>query len=255
MFVKQKIGFLFLLLIPLIVGILVAGCAYGIWHKVRRGETVSSLSSLYGVSETKIRDINDLENGDEVPPGDPIFIPYVFEVKSSRSAAAGPSTAAHSGTSSKPRPKPIRTASSKPPPPVVKPKPAPQPKPKVTPGMFTWPLRGQVTSKFGKRGSQDHQGIDISAPEGTSIVASAAGKVIYSDDSIRGYGNMVIVKHQGPYATVYSHNSRNLVEEGDIVEQGQKIAEVGSTGRASGPHLHFEIRANNKATDPLPFLP
>jgi lipoprotein NlpD len=248
LFVKDKIVYRYLILILVTTGLMVNGCAYGIWHKVRRGENVSSLASLYGVSANKIRDINDLENGDEVPPGDPIFIPYVFETKTARAVSSAPSSPRAT------RPQSTRTATRKPPP-SAKPPASPRPKPKATPDLFTWPLRGKVTSGFGKRGSQNHQGLDIAAPTGTSIVAAASGKVIYSGDSIRGYGNMVIIKHQGVYATVYSHNSRNLAEEGDIVEKGQKIAEVGSTGRASGPHLHFEIRINNKATDPAAYLP
>ena len=99
-----------------------------------------------------------------------------------------------------------------------------------------------------------HQGIDISTPFGTPIKASNAGKVIYSNNGIKGYGNLIILRHSEEYVTVYAHNQVNLVEEGTWAEKGQIIGKVGQTGRATGPHLHFEIRKNNKALDPFLFL-
>ena len=104
------------------------------------------------------------------------------------------------------------------------------------------------------RGSGFHDGIDIAAPEGTPILAIEAGEVIYSDQ-LRGYGNMVILRHAGGIVSVYAHNESNLVREGQSVVRGEVVARVGSTGRVSGPHLHFEIRRNNAALDPLRYLP
>lgn len=120
--------------------------------------------------------------------------------------------------------------------------------------VFVWPVKGKITSKFGRRGETFHDGIDISASEGTPIRSVGKGEVIYSDQ-LRGYGNLIIVRHPGGFASVYSHNRRNLVREGQRVDQGEVIGEVGSTGRVSGPHLHFEIRKNNVARDPLYYLP
>ncbi len=100
-----------------------------------------------------------------------------------------------------------------------------------------------------------HEGVDISAPKGTGVLAADDGKVVYSDNSIRGYGNMIIIKHAGKLTTVYAHNRVNLVDTGDFVKKGQKIAEVGATGRASGPHLHFEVRIGEKPVDPEFYLP
>ncbi len=114
---------------------------------------------------------------------------------------------------------------------------------------------GTLTSRYGPRGRRIHKGIDIGAKPGTPIYAAAAGTVVYSDDKQRGYGNLVILKHAGGWATVYAHNRRNLVDEGDTVRQGAPIAEVGSTGRSTGPHLHFEVRRRGKAVDPLKQLP
>jgi len=119
---------------------------------------------------------------------------------------------------------------------------------------FIWPIEGKVSDVFEEVEDRRHQGIDISSPLGTPIRASHNGMVIYSNNTIKGYGNMIILRHSEEYVTVYAHNQVNLVEEGTWVEKGQFIGKVGQTGRASGPHLHFEIRKNNKTLDPMLFL-
>ena len=119
---------------------------------------------------------------------------------------------------------------------------------------FIWPIEGKVSDVFEEVEDRRHQGIDISSPLGTPIRASHNGMVIYSNNTIKGYGNMIILRHSEEYVTIYAHNQVNLVEEGTWVEKGQFIGKVGQTGRASGPHLHFEIRKNNKTLDPMLFL-
>ncbi len=119
---------------------------------------------------------------------------------------------------------------------------------------FIWPVSGSINSAFGPRGSSFHDGIDIAAPEGTPIRAIESGEVIYSDQ-LRGYGNIVILRHADGFVSVYAHNQSNLVREGQRIARGEVVARVGSTGRVTGPHLHFEIRRNNSAQDPLRYLP
>jgi murein DD-endopeptidase MepM/ murein hydrolase activator NlpD len=119
---------------------------------------------------------------------------------------------------------------------------------------FIWPVEGKVSDVFEEAERKKHQGIDISSPLGTPIRASNAGRVLYSNNTIKGYGNLIILRHSEEYVTIYAHNEVNLVEEGTWAEKGQIIGKVGQTGRASGPHLHFEVRKNNKAMDPLLFL-
>jgi murein DD-endopeptidase MepM/ murein hydrolase activator NlpD len=121
-------------------------------------------------------------------------------------------------------------------------------------GKFLWPVTGTVNSGFGPRGASFHDGIDIGAPEGTPVRVIEDGEVIYSDQ-LRGYGNIVIVRHAEGLVSVYAHNETNLAHQGQNVSRGETIARVGSTGRVTGPHLHFEIRQNNTAQDPLRFLP
>ncbi|MBI3599116.1 MAG: M23 family metallopeptidase [Nitrospinae bacterium] len=130
-----------------------------------------------------------------------------------------------------------------------------KPSVKVERGYFIWPLKGKLTSGFGFRSKRKHDGIDIAAPKGTNIFAAADGKVIFSGWGPTGYGKLVIVKHSNKYVTVYAHNYKNFTENGQTVKKGEKIALVGDTGRATGPHLHFELRVNRIPVDPLPFLP
>jgi murein DD-endopeptidase MepM/ murein hydrolase activator NlpD len=116
-----------------------------------------------------------------------------------------------------------------------------------------WPADGVVTSGFGKRWGRMHEGIDIAAPIGTPIWAAAAGTVIHAG-WLSGYGSLVVVDHGNGLATAYAHASAILVVLGQQVSQGETIALVGSTGHSTGPHLHFEVRINGVAVDPLLYL-
>ncbi|MEW6242884.1 MAG: M23 family metallopeptidase [Bacillota bacterium] len=119
-------------------------------------------------------------------------------------------------------------------------------------GSFVWPLSGTITSGFGWRRSGFHSGIDIAAPVGSPIVAADSGTVIYSGWH-GNYGLCVMIDHGGGKVTLYGHNSQNLVKVGDVVQKGQVIAKVGSTGRSTGPHVHFEVRVDGKAVNPINF--
>lgn len=121
---------------------------------------------------------------------------------------------------------------------------------------FLWPVDGgKISSFYGWRSStRFHDGIDIMGPSGTKIFASKSGQVIYSNNKIRGYGNMIVIRHNQGFHTVYSHNKVNKVKKGDIVSQGDVIALLGNTGHSSGPHLHFEIRKGKYSKDPLKYL-
>jgi len=121
---------------------------------------------------------------------------------------------------------------------------------------FSWPVaKSAVSSLYGPRWGRVHEGIDIAAPTGTPVRAARAGKVIYAQNGIRGYGKLVIIRHSPNFATVYAHLSRIGVRSGDFVERGKVIGKVGMTGRATSPHLHFEIRHRRASVDPLLYLP
>jgi murein DD-endopeptidase MepM/ murein hydrolase activator NlpD len=121
---------------------------------------------------------------------------------------------------------------------------------------LSWPLKAvQITSRFGKRGGDFHEGVDLRARQGTPVFAAQSGTVLYAGSKLRGYGWMVVIGHRKGVATVYAHNSKIFVKKGQKVIQGMKIALSGKTGRARGPHLHFEVRSGTKAIDPLKVLP
>ncbi len=121
---------------------------------------------------------------------------------------------------------------------------------------FQWPLKqNQITDYFGWRKKRLHEGIDLRARTGTPVFASASGEVIYAARTIRNFGRMVVVDHGQGWSSVYAHLSKMLVRVGQHVEQGQKIGLAGRSGRASGAHLHFEIRKEADPLDPLLLLP
>lgn len=199
----------------------------GIYHQVRRGENLYRIGKAYGVSHTELARTNGISDAARLEIGQRLFIPG-----GKRTLPVNVIT-------------PERAVSEAPPGTDL-----PQGE-----GVFIWPLSsGTLTSTFGPRGGSFHDGIDIGAPPGTVVRASRDGAVIYSD-TLRGYGNVVIVQHTGGYATVYAHNEENLVGAGSQVRQGQPVARVGRSGRTSGPNLHFEIRKDNIARNPIYFLP
>lgn len=118
---------------------------------------------------------------------------------------------------------------------------------------WKWPTKGRVVDKFSS-GDQGNKGIDIAGSRGQSVVSTADGSVVYSGSALRGYGNLVIVKHNDKYLSAYAHNDTLLVKEGQSVKAGQKIATMGSSGRTD-VRLHFEIRYQGKSVDPMRYLP
>lgn len=120
---------------------------------------------------------------------------------------------------------------------------------------FIWPAQGVLTSGFGPRWGRMHRGIDIAAPVGTPVIASAPGVVTYAGWNSGGFGNLVEIRHNDGTLTLYAHNHRVRVREGQYVEQGELIADMGSTGRSTGPHVHFEVRPMGRgAVNPMLFL-
>jgi lipoprotein NlpD len=186
-------------------------------HIVQPGETIYHIAQVYGVSTDALMAANGISDPHDLRVGQIVVIP------------AGDTATAFN----RPDPWSVPRADRQ----------------------FAWPVAaGTVSSPFGMRNGVMHDGVDIAAPAGTPVLAADAGTVIFAGRE-RGYGNLVIVQHSGGYATVYGHNQRNLVSTGAIVSRGQEIAEMGATGRASGPNLHFEVRYENHAQNPLAYLP
>jgi len=126
--------------------------------------------------------------------------------------------------------------------------------PELGTGQLVWPVLGTVTSRYGWRRGGFHSGIDIAAPTGTAIRAADRGLVAFAG-WLGSYGRTVIIEHGGGRSTLYAHCSRILVEVGQEVDPGEIIALVGSTGRSTGPHLHFEVREGGRTVDPLKYYP
>lgn len=129
-----------------------------------------------------------------------------------------------------------------------------EPPPSVGTGEFAMPTSGKLTSPYGARWGRTHAGIDVGAASGTPIYAADNGTVTVAQFKNNGYGNFISIDHGNGFVTYYAHCSKLLVSEGDIVKKGEKIATVGSTGRSTGPHLHFEIRKDGTAKDPLLYI-
>jgi murein DD-endopeptidase MepM/ murein hydrolase activator NlpD len=214
----------------LVVGLgLLAGCSAtsGLVHRVQPGENLYRIGKAYGVSHQELARANGIADPDRIVVGQVIRIPGAD------------------------REVPVD---------VITPSSAKADKPALPeipsgPKAFVWPVEGAVLeSGFGPRGDSHHDGVDLSAPEGTPILAARAGRVLYAD-TLRGYGNIVIVEHGDGWATVYAHNRENRVAVGSTVRQGDVVALLGATGKTTGPNLHFEIRKDNVARNPLFFLP
>lgn len=196
----------------------------GIWHIVAEGETSATLARQSGVPLEDFLEVNGLRKNEALVPGRPVFI----LASPSKGGTPATDTAGDSTSSG--------SAASKAP--------------------LRWPVASpRLSSRFGKRWGKDHDGIDMAAPTGTPVYAAAAGIVIYAGDQVRGYGNMVVLRHNDGLVTVYAHNSVMLVHNGDAVAVGQEIARVGDTGRSTAPHLHFEVRRGDNPQDPMLFLP
>lgn len=120
---------------------------------------------------------------------------------------------------------------------------------------FAWPLQGPVLSAYGpKAQGQNNDGLNIGAPKGAPVQAAAPGTVVYAGDEMKGFGNLVLIRHKDGWITAYAHLDRMIVDKDSVVAQGDMIGTVGSTGGVSAPQLHFEIRQDGKPIDPSPFL-
>lgn len=129
------------------------------------------------------------------------------------------------------------------------------PKPASLVGSFRWPARGRIIAGFGRRPDHTHNdGINILVPQGSSVLAAESGTVAYAGSELKGYGNLVLIRHEGNWISAYAHNDSLLVRRGDQVQRGQEIAKAGKTGAVDQPQLHFELRQGSKPVDPIPHL-
>lgn len=213
----------------------------GIYHTVKKGETLWRISKIYGVDVKDLASANAIKSPSDLEAGKRIFIPAASAVKPSnkqtknKKATAVIPAALESVTDVEKEHLGGRVRFSR--------------------EKFLWPVRGSLSSHFGLRDGVRHDGIDIRVPEGTPVKAADAGQVAYISTNMRGYGNIIILKHRDGFYTVYAHNKNNLVNPGDTVNKGAVIATAGATGNAQAAQLHFEVRQGRHTLDPLFYLP
>ena len=211
----------------------------GVYHTVQEGQTLYVIARTYSIDVNKLKQINGIYDPTKLRVGKRLWIPrakQVLEIKSEKNR--------YTANQQKNRfKKKYKTKS------------LPKKYNKAVKGFLIWPVKGQLTSKFGNRNGRHHDGIDIGARKGTPIVAAADGTVMFGGWGPTGYGLMLIIRHKNNLTTVYAHNSHIHVYKNQIVRKGQRIASVGSTGRSTGPHLHFEVRNDTHPKNPLDYLP
>jgi murein DD-endopeptidase MepM/ murein hydrolase activator NlpD len=212
-------------------------------HVVRRGQSLSSIAAQHRVSRLSIVRANHLSSGDMLRVGQRLQIAGCRSVAGHRSSATGAARLEQGPILARVGPRRIPTRLFLAVPEWSDRKPVD----------FQWPVDGPIASTFGRRASGWHAGVDIQADLGTPVKAAAAGTVIVSSWE-RYYGNMIKVQHAGGFISVYAHTLENLVDVGDQVEAGGVIATVGRSGHASACHLHFEIRRDGLAYNPLHLL-
>ena len=204
------------------------------YYRVKRGDTLARIALDNGQSPRDLAQWNNMSNPNQIEIGDLILVKP--PANSKMTVKPIPKTAADTPKTDAPK--------------VDAPKAEPAKEMVAEPGIrLSWPAKGKVTEDF----SEKTKGIDIAGKLGEPVTAASDGKVVYAGNSLRGYGNLVIIKHDNTYLTAYAHNRTLLVKEGDAVKKGQKIAEMGDTDTNS-VKLHFELRVNGKPVNPTPYL-
>lgn len=243
-------------------------------HIVNRGDTLMSISRRNNVPLSQLAKANNLPPTAQLKLGMKITVPG--KTASAEQVLAPPAGPALAATETKPVPAPAVAMVAKPAAPGTKvasveptqkamlaspTAPVAEAEPakvaETTSGLpsFRWPVRGRVITSYGaKTNGKQNDGINVAVPEGTPVKAAEDGVVAYSGNELKGYGNLVLVRHSNGYVTAYAHASELMVKRGDTIKRGQTIAKSGQSGEVGSPQLHFEIRKGSSPVDPLQFL-
>jgi lipoprotein NlpD len=211
-----------------------------ITHPVGKGQTLYRIARAYGLTVEELMDANRIDDPRDLKAGELLYVPGAHERKKVEEFDAPEPeprprapTASASSEPEKKQPKTVRVGKGS--------------------GVLAWPLRGVLYARFGKKGKEPHDGVDLAAPAGQPVKVAAPGTVLFAGEQ-KGYGLIVIVEHDGGLITLYAHNRDLRVKTGQKVREGQVVATVGDSGRTSGPHLHFEVRKDGVPVDPLDYL-
>ncbi len=207
-------------------------------HPVGKGQTLYRIARAYGLTVEELMDANRIDDPRELKAGELLYVPGARERKAvaefdAPEPEATPRLPASTSEPEKKQPRLVRVGKGS--------------------GVLQWPLRGVLYARFGKKGKEPHDGVDLAAPAGQPVKVAAPGTVLFAGEQ-KGYGLIVIVEHDGGLITLYAHNRDLRVKTGQRVRDGQVVATVGDSGRTSGPHLHFEVRKDGVPVDPLDYL-
>ncbi len=232
-------------------------------HTVTGGETLYSLGRKYGVSPFAIADLNGLSNDTSLSIGQSLRIPsgrgkmIVTKVPAAEESEQIASNDEPIEIDETPPNLDLKKPTLDDEVPVVKPVQPQTTELNAAPTMggMRWPVKGKIISEYGtKPNGLKNEGINIAVPEGTGVRAAESGVVAYAGNELKGYGNLVLIRHEGGWVTAYAHAKELFVKRGDIVKRGDVIAKAGQTGSVSSPQLHFEVRKGATAMDPMKFL-
>ena len=223
-------------------------------HTVRPGETLFAVGRTYNINPYKIARYNGLRAPYALKSGQVLRIPG----SSGRKDMAATPAPRYNVQISQKHKTVTKTADRIDPVPVAPVEQAPaysDPVPVQTTSGFRWPVKGRVISSFGRKNNgMRNEGINIAVPEGTSVRSAESGIVAYAGNELKGYGNLVLIRHRNGWVTAYAHNKELYVKRGDTVKRGDIIAKAGQTGSVNSPQLHFEVRKGSAAVDPMKYL-
>ncbi len=240
------------------------------YHTVQSGETLYGISRKYGLKPADLAERNNIGSDMNIRVGQRLKIPgtnrklasagslarrsvplprHAPSLKNTRTAKPKAKTTSRSLKVAKAAP--VRKAVYKKPVKITK----LQAPPQRSYGKFRWPVKGRIISEFGRKSNGErNDGINFSVPMGASVKAAENGVVAYAGNELKGYGNLILIRHSGDWVTAYAHNSRILVKHGQKVRRGDIIAKAGQTGSVSRPQLHFEVRKGAQAVDPRKYM-
>ncbi|MBI1341156.1 peptidoglycan DD-metalloendopeptidase family protein [bacterium] len=225
-------------------------------HVVERGESFESVAERFSVDRRSLALLNGLSRPWELRPGDEVLLPPLATDRGRPAGVSSTQRAAAAATSTPGASQGSRPQGGSPPAPqaaLVAGKFASNP---AQGARFLWPVEGPVLAGYGlSDGGVRNDGVSISAELGAPVRAAAAGEVIYVGTEVTGFGNLLLISHKDGWVTAYAHTSRILVKQGEMVRQGQVVAEVGATGSVRAPQVHFQLRRGREPVDPTGYLP
>lgn len=235
------------------------------YHNVQKGDTLYSISKSYNVNLTTLSKVNKLSPPYTLAVGDRLVLPASVSAASATASATSKPTKVGNNVKVSPAPRKTNTKTA-----TQNKKTTPTSKATASSakstttktastqkrsGKFDWPVKGTIISNFGVTGKgQKNDGINIKAPAGANVNAADKGTIVYAGNELKGFGNLILIKHSDGWITAYAHNEKLFVRKGQSVRRGEKIASVGKTGSVTSPQLHFEIHVNKKPVNPMNHL-